>query len=73
VSYALKGGNPLWPLLQLFMGVLAALLSVSWLLQIALFVLPNKPVHPFLNSLFIALESAFGGTLLYHDRYSWTI
>lgn len=60
ISHALKGGNPFIPWLNLIGGILAILLSISWLLHIILFMLPNPPIDPFLNTFFITLEEAFG-------------
>jgi len=56
ISHRLKGGNTLWYTFKLVLGVLGALVSFTWLLHICLFVLPSKPIHPFLNSYFNALE-----------------
>lgn len=60
VAYQLKGGNSLWYLLKLFLGVNGLGLSLSWIIHIILFVLPDPPIHAFLNDLFIALARPFG-------------
>jgi LMBR1 domain-containing protein 1 len=59
-SFALKGGNPFVPWFNLFFGVISICLTISWLLHIILYMLPNPPIDPFLNTFFIALEEAFG-------------
>jgi len=48
--------NPLWYIGKLLLGIFAASMSVSWILHIIIFVLPKRPLHPFLNNLFIKLE-----------------
>jgi len=53
--------NPLWYILKLICGIVGAGLSVSWILHIGLFVLPRRPVTPFLNNMFIALTNVGGG------------
>jgi len=52
--------NPLWHVVKLFFGILGVGMSFSWILHIIIFMLPNSPLHPFLNNLFIELEDAFG-------------
>jgi hypothetical protein len=36
------------------------ILSVTWVIHIAIFVLPQRPYYTFLNRFFIILEEAFG-------------
>lgn len=43
---------------QLPLGVLSAVLSLLWLLQVLLYIFLG--IHPFLNVLFVALDRAFG-------------
>lgn len=55
--------NPLWYILKLFLGIIGLVISILWILHICLFMLPGKgnEVDPFLNKLFIDLESVGGG------------
>lgn len=55
--------NPLWYILKLVLGIIGLVISVMWLLHICLYMLPEKgfEVDPFLNKLFIELESVGGG------------
>lgn len=62
VAYQLKGGNPVWYFFKLILGCISILISFSWILHIILFMLPAVPFHDFLNSFFITLEDAFGGS-----------
>jgi len=41
--------NPLLPYFSLIGGILSIILSLVWIIQIAINVLPNTPLHPFLN------------------------
>lgn len=56
VAHELKGGNPLIPFAQLIFGILSICISISWLLHICIFMLPNTPPTQFLNSFFIELS-----------------
>ena len=40
-------------------GAVGVVLSICWLLQILLYIFVYPPVTPFLNTLFIKLDSAF--------------
>jgi len=52
VAFKLKGGNPLWYFFKLFLGIIALLLSVTWVLHIAMFILPRESIrYNFLNKL----------------------
>ena len=44
---------------SLFYGILAFILSITWILHVGLYILAKDPVHPFLNSMFEALDSVF--------------
>lgn len=59
-AYVEKGGNPLVPMCKLLSGVIAGVLSLCWVIHIAIFVFPERPSANFLNSVFIDLE--FGGS-----------
>jgi LMBR1 domain-containing protein 1 len=59
-AHKLRGGNPLWWIGKLVFGVVAIILSVTWIVHIAIFVLPQRPYYTFLNRFFIILEEAFG-------------
>jgi len=41
--------NPLIPYFSLFFGVFAVIISLAWVIQICIGVLPNEPLTPFLN------------------------
>jgi len=60
IAHKLKGGNSLWYLFCIIMGFFSIGFSVSWLLHIIIFMLPNSPYDPFLNTMFIKLDQAFG-------------
>lgn len=55
IAYKLRGGNPLEWFAKLLGGLIFGGISVSWWIHIAIFILPGKPVHPFLNDLFTSL------------------
>lgn len=61
LSHRLKGGNPLWYILKLVLGIIGIVVSLTWIIHIAIFMLPKKPFHPFLNNYFVDLETIFGG------------
>ncbi|EFJ22425.1 hypothetical protein SELMODRAFT_416718 [Selaginella moellendorffii] len=50
----------LFYLAKLVFGILGLALSVIWLLHIIVFMLVNPPAFPFLNQVFIQLDSAWG-------------
>lgn len=58
-AYKLKGGNPVWYFFKLFLGLFAVVISVSWVLHILLFVMPEEPTNPFLNNFFIYLVQVY--------------
>lgn len=60
-SFKLRGGNSLWYVFQLILGCLGAVISLTWIIHIALFVLPPQPISPFLNDLFITFETLIPG------------
>jgi LMBR1 domain-containing protein 1 len=45
---------------KLVLGILSGIVSLMWLLHIALYVFPSPPVTPFLNDFFVALDDAWG-------------
>jgi LMBR1 domain-containing protein 1 len=55
VAFVERGGNPIWYWFQLFLGIISAGISLSWVLHICIFMLPRFPPTAFLNSLFIEL------------------
>lgn len=55
-QFHLKGGNPIFHWMKLPASILGFGLSLSWIIHIAIFVLPDPPYHPFLNNLFNELE-----------------
>jgi len=56
----LKDTNPLWWAFKLFLGIVGFIISVTWLIHIAIFVLPDRPYTPFLNAFFIDLSDVGG-------------
>eukprot|EP00462_Mataza_sp_D1_P000606 CAMPEP_0175091244 /NCGR_PEP_ID=MMETSP0086_2-20121207/1795_1 /TAXON_ID=136419 /ORGANISM="Unknown Unknown, Strain D1" /LENGTH=531 /DNA_ID=CAMNT_0016363965 /DNA_START=38 /DNA_END=1633 /DNA_ORIENTATION=- len=56
ISHRYKGGNTLWYVFKLFLGIIGIAVSLTWIVHICLFILPSTPVHPFLNNYFTALE-----------------
>jgi len=56
----LRDTNPLWYIGALVLGILCASMSVAWILHIIIFILPKKPLNPFLNNLFIDLQNVGG-------------
>lgn len=54
-----KEYNPLVPFFSLILGLCFVILSVTWLIQISIFVLPKKPIHPFLNTYFQWFDNWF--------------
>jgi len=55
ISYEKKGGNTCNYFAKLAVGIIGSIISLMWILQICLFILPDKPVTPFLNDLFTDL------------------
>lgn len=55
IAYKLRGGNPLEYAAKLFGGIIFAGISISWWIHVAIFMLPAKPVSPFLNDFFVKL------------------
>lgn len=51
--------NPLIPWFALFFGILSTLISLVWVIQISITILPNNPVHPFLNDYLKWFDSWF--------------
>eukprot|EP00573_Skeletonema_grethae_P001066 CAMPEP_0201686634 /NCGR_PEP_ID=MMETSP0578-20130828/1004_1 /ASSEMBLY_ACC=CAM_ASM_000663 /TAXON_ID=267565 /ORGANISM="Skeletonema grethea, Strain CCMP 1804" /LENGTH=540 /DNA_ID=CAMNT_0048170711 /DNA_START=67 /DNA_END=1689 /DNA_ORIENTATION=- len=51
--------NPLIPIFSLLGGIVALIISLCWVLQIILYMLPTPPVTPFLNQYFRWFESWF--------------
>ena len=52
MAYKKRGGNPFVYWLKLLGAIIGGSISVMWLIHIVLFILPNKPVDPWLNTLF---------------------
>ncbi|KAL4118587.1 hypothetical protein PRIC2_010912 [Phytophthora ramorum] len=51
--------NPLKPIFKLFAGCIASIISCMWFFHIALYMLPNTPLLPFLNTYFIWFDRWF--------------
>eukprot|EP00736_Rhodelphis_marinus_P004198 Rmarinus@m.22958 len=62
-----RGGNPLWYLWLLILGVLCLSTSLLWIVHIILYVFPEPYVDPFLNTMLEDMDNFFGlaGTLTY--------
>lgn len=60
-----EDGEVRWVLFMLsfyvtgLMGVLGIIMSLAWLVHIALYMLPPFPISPFLNLLFVTLDNTF--------------
>lgn len=61
ISRDYSNSNPLWYILKLVLGIIAVVLSVCWIIHIAIFMLPPEPIDPFLNSFFIILTDIASG------------
>lgn len=44
---------------SLFGGILFAVVAISWVIHIVVYVIVDPPLHPFLNSMFEALDDVF--------------
>eukprot|EP00978_Attheya_sp_CCMP212_P001739 scaffold3574_cov49-Attheya_sp.AAC.3 len=51
--------NPLIPFAALLFGIFAIIISICWVVQIAIYVLPEEPIHPFLNTYFAWFDNWF--------------
>lgn len=51
--------NPIIPFAALFFGVISILLSLCWVLQICLYIVPKSPIDPLLNRVFRWFDSWF--------------
>ncbi len=51
--------NPIVPFLSLLLGIVCFFLSLAWIIQIAIYIAPAKPIHPFLNKYFQWFDSWF--------------
>lgn len=68
-----KGRGPvilqiIWEYVQLVLGFVTIIISISWLIHVILFMAPvRQPIHNFLNAFFIELDSVFNlfGTIAY--------
>jgi LMBR1 domain-containing protein 1 len=58
-SAASEKYNPLLPWLSLFFGIICSLLSLLWVIHIAIYVLPPTPLNPFLNTYFAWFDTWF--------------
>ena len=55
-SYKLRGGNPFIAWIKLFMSIIGSTISLLWIIHICIYVLPEEPLDPFLNNLFVELS-----------------
>ncbi|GMH57178.1 hypothetical protein TrRE_jg3308, partial [Triparma retinervis] len=51
--------NPLVPIFKLFLGIISLILSLLWVVQICIFILPSPPLTPFLNDYFQWFDTWF--------------
>jgi len=51
--------NPLVPYFSLLGGILAIVISITWVVQVCVYVLPKTPYHPFLNNYFRWFDTWF--------------
>lgn len=51
--------NPLIPFAALLLGILSIIISICWIVQIAIYVFPEEPIHPFLNDYFAWFDNWF--------------
>ena len=51
--------NPLTPYLGLLFGCCSVLISIFWVLHIVVYIIPNKPLAPFLNNYFAWFDKWF--------------
>jgi LMBR1 domain-containing protein 1 len=58
-SSASEKYNPLLPWLSLFAGIICTIISILWIVQIAVYLLPPTPLIPFLNTYFQWFDSWF--------------
>ena len=58
-AFNANAGNPVTPFLKLAAGVLFTCVSIMWIIQIGLYMLPSPPVTPLLNKYFTLFDSFF--------------
>lgn len=51
--------NPLIPYIAILLGICALVISIMWVLQIIIYVIPNPPFHPLLNEYFAWFDNWF--------------
>ncbi|VEU45309.1 unnamed protein product [Pseudo-nitzschia multistriata] len=51
--------NPLRPYIALFLGICSIVISLVWMVHIAVYILPTPPLTPFLNSYFAWFDKWF--------------
>ncbi|KAJ3043789.1 hypothetical protein HDV00_004196 [Rhizophlyctis rosea] len=69
-AYRNQGGNFLWQLVKMILGLIGGVLSLFWIIHIAIYLIPTalhvNPLNPFLNDFFIAVNKVpFLGTAFY--------
>ena len=57
IAYRFRGGNPVWPWVSLFLGIIAIIFSLVWVIHIIVYYILDA--HPFLNTFLNALDGAF--------------
>ena len=45
--------------IRLVLGIISAILSIAWLLQVVLYIFLSPPLYPFLNIFFQVLDGVF--------------
>ena len=58
-AFNADAGNPLTPFIKLAAGMLSTCVSIMWIIQIGLYMLPNPPITPLLNKYFTLFDSWF--------------
>lgn len=54
-----KNYNPLFPFISLLFGMISIVLTIAWMVQVALYVLPKEEIYPFLNLYFAWFDNWF--------------
>ena len=65
VSYRVRGGNPVWPWILFFLGIISIILSLVWIVHVIFYYLTD--IHPILNAFFVLMDNAFpyGAVIFY--------
>jgi LMBR1 domain-containing protein 1 len=58
-SSSMEKYNPLAPYFSLLMGIISGILSLFWVLHIVIYIIPSRPLRPFLNNYFVFFDAFF--------------